>query len=121
MKIRLQSSIINRQCYLLRLRVFGLNSLTVSAQSRKAGILKGTVKTSDGKPAEYVNVGIKGVKGTVVDKNGNYQIKDIAPGSYELNASYIGLESQIRQIEIQANQVTTVDFVLTENNQQLQE
>ena len=49
-------------------------SATVNAQT---GSIKGSVKTQDGLPGEAVNITLKdNRKGTIVDKKGNYQIKN---------------------------------------------
>lgn len=98
-----------------------LFSFSAISQNKKDGDIKGTVKTSDGKPAEFVNIGIKGVKGAIVDAKGNYQIRNIAPGTYTLVASYVGLGSQSRQVVVIANKTTVADFTLNENNEQLKE
>ncbi len=87
----------------------------------QTGSLRGTIKTSDGAPGSFVNIALKGLRSTVVDKDGAYLIRGVRPGSYTLVASFIGLETQSRQIEITANGTTVIDLVLRENNQQLQE
>jgi len=86
-----------------------------------SAIIKGTVKTKDGRPAEFVTVAIKGGKSAQVDAKGNYTIKDIKGGNYTLVASYIGLEAQQRQVTISEGQTSTQDFTLSESNQQLEE
>jgi iron complex outermembrane receptor protein len=94
----------------------------VAAFSQTTGTIRGTVKTSDGNPAEYVNVGIEGTtKGTVAGRNGAFEIKHIIPGNYILVASFVGLESQKQNIEVKAGEVTTVEFALNETSHQLQE
>ncbi|WP_316792155.1 TonB-dependent receptor [Pedobacter frigoris] len=85
------------------------------------GSIKGTVKTSDGKPAEFVTIGIKGKKSAQVDARGNYLIKDLEPGTYTLIASFIGLGVQQKQVTVIAGETISVDFVLVENNEQLEE
>ncbi|MFT3855940.1 MAG: TonB-dependent siderophore receptor [Ilumatobacteraceae bacterium] len=45
----------------------------------------------------------------------------VAPGTYTITASLTGLTTQTRQITVAASGTTTADFVLTENNKQLQE
>src|SRR5215217_361610 len=84
-------------------------------------VIKGIVKTSDGKPAEFVTVVIKGGKSAQVDAKGNYTIKDIKGGSYTIIASYVGLESQQRLVTLVEGQTSIQDFTLSESNQQLQE
>jgi iron complex outermembrane recepter protein len=94
----------------------------VAAFSQTTGTIRGTVKTSDGNPAEYVNVGIEGTtKGTVAGRNGAFEIKHITPGNYVLVASFVGLESQKQNIEVKAGEVTTVEFALNETSHRLQE
>lgn len=86
------------------------------------GSIKGTIKTSDGDAAEYVNISIEGsAKGGVADRKGNFEIRNIAPGTYVLAASFIGLETQKQTVEVKAGETTTADFTLTENTQQLEE
>ena len=86
------------------------------------GSVRGSVKTSDANPAEFVNITIKGsAKGAIADRRGNFEIKSLSPGSYTLVASFVGLESQEREIEVNAGQTTQVDFVLDESTEQLQE
>ena len=67
------------------------------------GSIRGTIKTSDGSPAEFVNVSIEGTsKGAVAGRNGNYEIKNVAAGNYVLIASFVGLENQRQQVSVKA-------------------
>lgn len=93
-------------------------SLTTYAQN---GSIVGTVKTSDGAPAEYVIVTIEGVKNTVVDKSGQFTFRNIKPGYYKVTASYIGLGSQSEGVRVIANQKSTLNFLLSESGQKLEE
>jgi iron complex outermembrane receptor protein len=96
-----------------------LSSATAFAQT---GRINGSVKTADGRPADLVGISIKGSdKGTLTDKNGNYQIKNIAPGSHIIIASFIGLGKQEQTVEVRSGETTTIDFILKENAAQLQE
>ena len=57
--------------------------------------------------------------GTATGLDGSYQIK-IAPGTYTLEFSYVGFATQkISGVEVQANQVTTIDAALTDQAKQL--
>lgn len=102
----------------------GLNvrgtQITIQTSGGK-GTLKGLVKTSDGKPAEFVTVAIKGGRIAQVDARGHFLIKDLEAGSYTIEASFIGLETQRKQVDIGAGETVTADFVLKESNQQLEE
>jgi iron complex outermembrane receptor protein len=97
--------------------LFGINTFA------QTGNIKGTIKTSDGQPAEFVTVGLKGTaKGSVANKNGEYEIKNIEPGTYTLKTSFIGLETKEQQVEVKANETTSVaEFILKENAQTLKE
>jgi iron complex outermembrane receptor protein len=94
----------------------------ISALAQTSGSIRGSVKTSDGNPAEYVNISIEGTsKGTVADRNGYFEIKNLKPGSYNLVASFVGLETQRNSVDINSGEVAKIDFVLKENTQQLEE
>lgn len=87
------------------------------------GTIKGTIRTSDGQPAEFVTVGLKGTsKGAVANAQGEYEIKNIEPGNYFLRTSFIGLETQEHNLEVKPNETTVVpDITLKENAQTLKE
>lgn len=87
----------------------------------QTGAIKGKVTTSDGQAGSLVSITIKGIKGTVVDDKGQYLLKGLKPGNYEVTASYIGLASQSKQAFVIANQVVELDFILSESGQQLKE
>src|SRR5688500_12249005 len=107
-----------RFIYLLSFLV--ISHLTIQAQT--TGSIRGTGKTSDGNPAEFVNVSIEGTtKGAVAGSTGTYEIRNVAPGSHTIIASFIGLENQKQTVEVKAGETTSVDFVLRENALQLEE
>lgn len=96
-----------------------IGSLTAFTQN---GIIKGTIQTSDGKPAESVTVSLKGTnKGAIADKYGRYEIKNIVPGKYVLSTSYVGLETKEVAVDVRSGETTDADFVLIETDKQLQE
>ncbi|HMI01630.1 MAG TPA: TonB-dependent receptor [Pedobacter sp.] len=95
---------------------------SVSMSFAQTGSVTGTVKTSDGSAAEFVSVTLKGTNRVArSSKNGEYQIKNIKPGSYTLTASYIGLQTQQQSVEIRSGETTTVHFILKENADELRE
>ncbi|MCE6992471.1 TonB-dependent receptor [Dyadobacter sp. CY323] len=86
------------------------------------GVLKGTIKSPDGKPASYVNVALKETnKGTVTDEKGYYEIKGLKEGTYLLRVSSVGLKLQERSVTISEDQVVREDFTLAENASELNE
>jgi len=85
------------------------------------GSIKGTVRTIDGQPAEFVTVSIKGIAGTTVNETGNYTLKKVPGGTYTIFASFVGLGTKSSRVEVNPNQSTEVNFILSESGQQLQE
>lgn len=93
----------------------------VTAQTG-TGAIKGTVKTSDGNPAEFVNIVLTNTKfGATAGQTGHFTIKNLPAGTYTIVASFIGLQTQTKEIIVTAGETTTVNFVLTEGAKDLQE
>lgn len=94
-------------------------SLLAFAQN---GNISGTVRTSDGNPAEAVTIKVEGTnKGATTNENGRYAIRNIKPGTYLITATLIGLEKQEKTITIAAGDKQVADFVLKESSAQLTE
>ncbi|MDD7887569.1 TonB-dependent receptor [Flavivirga sp. 57AJ16] len=84
--------------------------------------VKGKVTTSNGAPVENVNILLQGTqKGTVTDINGDYVLKGITPGTHVLTASYISYVTAKKGIVINSSETLKVDFVLNEDNLNLDE
>ncbi|WDF54861.1 TonB-dependent receptor [Mucilaginibacter sp. KACC 22063] len=117
---KLNIRLIKLFTFFLTLTFFTSNAF--ADDDAKGGTIKGTVKTSDGKPAEFVNITIKETnQGAAAGQNGHYTIRNIAPGTYTVTASFVGLQTQTRQVTISQKETITLDFVLTEDRKQLQE
>lgn len=110
---------------LLRTKKFSFTFLFLIASAvvyGQTGTIKGTVTTSDGKPAEFVSIGLNGTtKGTTVNQKGTYQLNHVAAGAYTLTAKFVGLTTQSKVVEVKPNEITIADFMLSENLEQLQE
>jgi len=101
------------------LLLFVLVSFQALAQT---GTIRGTVTTSDGQPAEFVNIVLeKTARGAVVNEAGQYAIHKVAPGTYTVIASFTGLIAQKSTVTVAAGETSSVDFTLVEDNRQLQE
>ncbi|WP_256012775.1 TonB-dependent receptor [Desertivirga xinjiangensis] len=99
--------------------IFFIASAIAYAQT---GTIKGTVKTSDGKPAEFVTISLNGSKKNIsVNQKGSYQLNRVAPGTYTLTAKMVGFASQSKVVEVRAGEVAVANFMLNENNEKLQE
>src|SRR4030095_1791164 len=120
---------------LLLIFCFGILTLQISAQnistkpdlafqpgtvsytrSTSAVVLKGIVRTSDGKPAAFVNVQLKETKnGTMTNEFGEYFFYNLAEGKYTIVVSYVGLKTIQSEIEIKKGEILVYDCVLAEN------
>jgi hypothetical protein len=108
----------------LRLFLIFLFICAISSVDAQTAILKGRVvdaKNNDGVP--FANVVIQNTTiGTISDFDGNFELKDLKPGLYNLEASYIGYGSKtIFEVEVFNNRPTTVKFQLEGNAKQLDE
>lgn len=55
------------------------------------GVVKGTVKTTDGKAAAMVSVTLKNTKkSTITDENGAFLLNNVKPGTYTLQVTLLG-------------------------------
>ncbi|WP_316735198.1 TonB-dependent receptor [Pedobacter aquatilis] len=99
-----------------------LSIFTITSFAQQFSSITGIVTTSDGKPAQYISVGLKGKGiGSITDENGNYQINRIKAGTYIIRTSAVGLKSEERTITISDGQSITLNFSLAENEGQLKE
>lgn len=95
---------------------------SASLSFAQTGNISGSVKTSDGKPAELVTINIKGTGKTAsTDKKGEYQLKNIKTGKYILTATFVGLAKQEQAVEVKSGETVSADFILNENSDQLKE
>jgi len=89
--------------------LFLFSSLFASAQT---ATLKGTVKDANGQPVAGASVLLQGTKkGTSTDAAGNYTLQ-VAPGKHTLVISYVGTESQRKEITVSSDQAFVNDFQL---------
>lgn len=81
--------------------------------------IKGTVKDTFGDPIPGVNIVLKGTdKGASTDFDGNYEISNIANGTYALNATFIGYKKFSKEIIVNANH-KIINITLNEDVQAL--
>ncbi len=83
----------------------------------------GSVKDDLGEPIGGASVFLEGTElGAQTDFDGNYEIKGVAPGSYNLIASYLGYGSQTQfNIIVRSKGTPTYNFILEEAAEQLDE
>lgn len=92
--------------------------MPVSAQTTSISGKITDAANGDGLPGS--NVVVVNQQGTFIggastDKNGNYEITKLAPGSYIVKASFIGYSEQSRQVNLSVDGATNINLSLTES------
>ncbi|HEY9047358.1 MAG TPA: TonB-dependent receptor, partial [Ohtaekwangia sp.] len=114
---------MNLHYFLKGLLIMILAGTSVWAQqAQQFGSISGTITTADNKPAEFVNVVIKGTgKAGNTDATGKFDIKRVTPGTYTLVATFVGFDPVEQTVEVIAGQTAAINFSLNETSAQLQE
>lgn len=90
--------------------------------AQQFGTIKGKISTSNGKPAAFISIGLKGKgQGTTSDDDGLYTINRVKAGTYTIKASAVGINASEKSITIAAGETKIIDFILKENDQALEE
>ena len=93
---------------------------TATSFAQSTGSIKGTVQTSDNKPAEGVSVTVKRLnRTTIADNNGAFTIKNIPAGSYTLIVTLVGNNDVQQNVTIVAGETATVNINLSLSNNEL--
>ncbi len=104
---------------ILTISIFLLGN--VQAQT-KTGAISGIVKTSDGKSAVDVNIGLKNTnKWAQTNENGSYLIKNVIPGTYTVKVSAVGTVAKEQTVVITEGQTLNLDLSIAESASQLDE
>ena len=102
---------------ILLLILFSAYSLSTYAQNKS--ILSGYVREGNN-PITGASVILKGTRsGTTTDANGYYELKDLAPAAYTLVISYTGYTTSTTKITLKAQEKTTVNIKLEDDQKQL--
>ncbi|MDQ0969338.1 iron complex outermembrane receptor protein [Flavobacterium sp. W4I14] len=101
---------------------FFLTFTSLLSFAQQFSTISGTVTTSDGKPAAYISVGLKGKGlGNVTNEKGIFEIQRVKPGSYTLRVSAVGIQNIEKPIVITVGEHKSIDFVINQNSNQLNE
>ncbi|MFN8286809.1 MAG: carboxypeptidase-like regulatory domain-containing protein [Chitinophagales bacterium] len=102
--------------------------LAVFALKAQNGEISGKVVDENGEGVPFANVAVvdaKGVptgRGTSTDLDGNYSIKPLTPGKYNLQFSYIGYASVLNNgIIVSADKATFIDIKMKPSSKELNE
>ena len=81
------------------------------------GVVTGVVRSRHtGEPLPYASVVLVGTgRGTPAGREGRFVIRDIPPGAYRIEASYVGFEKLDREVTIEAGREVFVEFSLRED------
>lgn len=112
----------------MRLNIFLLTSIvgvfwSLDSLGQHTGTIRGKVVSENGKPMEFVNVGIRKLSvGGVTDAEGDFIIKNVSFGEHTVTASLIGFEAQTHSVAVSADRTEQeLHFVLEESPQSLGE
>ncbi len=102
---------------ILKAMLCALSILISTAPSLAQATIKGKVIDDSGEPVLFATVAIyqQGalICGTQADFDGNYLISNIQPGTYDLEATYVGLQSKrINAISFSAGETKVIDITL---------
>ncbi len=122
-RISLNKYDMNNKLYTIFLTLLFVCGMALADDDiEKNGSIRGYVKTSDGKPAAYVSVGIKNTgKGTTTDDGGYYRLTGVKAGTYTITVSFVGMQTQEQQVTVEPGKNSDLNFTLTENSSQLNE
>ena len=104
---------------LLMVGLFLQGDLDLFAQT-----MRGVVTEAEtGEPIFGATVALKGTTiGTVTDADGNYEIKDIEPGRYNVESKFVGYDPmEVQEVLIAGKKEVVVNFSLKESNNMLGE
>lgn len=91
--------------------ITGLLSATAAAPLTDANIVGHVVEKGTDEHLPGVTVRIKGTSiGATTDASGHYAIRNIRPGNYDIEATYVGYTTVSRRVEVKANTTIEVNF-----------
>ncbi|RZK23744.1 MAG: TonB-dependent siderophore receptor, partial [Hymenobacter sp.] len=89
---------------------------------QRHGTIRGVIRTSDGKPAPFVSVGLPKLgRGANTAEDGSFSITGVEPGPHVLQVAFVGRQPQQQTVTVVAGETTKADFALTESSAQLKE
>lgn len=90
----------------------------------QTGIIKGKVlEAANNQPIPFANVFIEGTTiGVTTDIDGNYELNQLEPGLYTVNATFLGFKTEAkREIQVTNSKPAIVDFALEEDTEKIDE
>ena len=89
----------------------------------QTGTIEGTVIDADsGDPLPGATVQVEGTNlGAATGVDGEYELTGVPAGAQQMRISFVGYETVLRNVEVEANQTVTADFELVPSAQELGE
>ena len=113
---------MNSYWYLIGLIALLVGALSAETTAQDTGTLTGQVVSADGDVLPGVNVLIPAEnQGAATDMEGRYRIEGLSPGSYEVQAQFVGFRTETATVTIEAGQETVQDFTMREDLVQMEE
>lgn len=104
------------------LTLFLFIHLLALAGDPPSGAIKGRITTADNRPASEVTVILKSQKrAALTAEDGQFIIRNLVAGSYELEISLIGHQTVTEQVTVMENQTSNVQIRLQLTEKQLEE
>lgn len=80
----------------------------------RTGIIRGIIKDKSGEILIGANVVVKETHfGCATNREGEYVVRKLAPGTYTIEVSYIGYKKETQTVSVKAGHTTQADFTLT--------
>ena len=88
----------------------------------QTGAIRGTVSSSDGKPAVAVTVHLKNTQqSTMTGEDGTFVLRNVSPGSQEIEVSLVGYEPVSKTVTVESGRTAHIRLQLEVSQRQLQE
>lgn len=113
-----------KQNYLAKIALLCLASwfFWVPAMAQQTGTITGTVLDAKQQTIIGAAVIVKGTtNGGASDVNGKFRIEGVKPGAVEVQASYLGYQTAVMTVTVEAGKTANIAFVLEEDVKMLQE
>lgn len=91
---------------------FVFNLILCSAMVAQSGVITGRVIDETLLPLPGATVSVDGHPATVTDQHGSYFMTNITAGSHNVEVSFIGYQTMIKEVEVFQGQNTALDFSL---------
>jgi Fe(3+) dicitrate transport protein len=94
---------------------------TLPAAAQSTGSIRGSVlEIGSNEPISYATIRVlDSTIGTVTAKNGTFELSDLTPGNYRLEAAMLGFALLIKEVHVKAGKATLLMFTLEEERLEL--